>query len=323
MSINGSIQELILKLYLIEFKILEKVLGLELKFYEVEKNSGANKVDVTAFCPIFGIEIMAECQVNKSDQRHLEIVLDLIDSNKEAIIIWIASAFHNVHLEEVRNHLSKNKRKYINFYAFEVNHTALQTINELNELEKNDILTNLHLLTDEDTPTLNLVSFFEQIPNNHIGSAYAHEKQFDVEITSERNQYICQELRRLIPNEINLILKKKPSKNSRMISIGAGKDGLTFMISSEAIRGNAVVLIHFANHRQEEYEMLRNQMHILREKVHPNIKVIVDRQIGVQFKPSLILDDTIKILAEILEKLMQFCFPQFDKSNRLRRKINA
>lgn len=323
MSLYGSTKELILTLFLIDYKIIEGLLEMDLMNYEIEKNAGGNKIDIQAICPANKLEVMVECQIKKSDTRHLQTILDLIDSNKEGIIIWIASSFHLRHLEEVRIHLSKNKRKYINFYAFEIDDTALQIIDLLNEYEKNDIIPSLYRLSDTGVSALNLVDCLEQIPQNHIGSAYTHEKEYDLEIISERNQYICQELKTLIPNEINLISYKKPSKNSRMISIGAGKDGLTFRLSSEANNGKAVVLIHFANHRIKEYQLLINQMTSMKKQVHPNIKVIVDRQIGVQFKPSKNLDDTIKVLAETLEKLMQFCMPQFDRVNRLgRQNIN-
>lgn len=136
-------------------------------------------------CPSRRLELYVECQVNPSDPKHFDVnLMNILNSMQEWIVVWIASSFRSDFLDEIKSFLGSggNKRKYINFYAFEIHPEALSTINALNVMNKLRVWGSLHHIKDvcKLSPPIRLIFKHEQIHSTHLGKAAVIHTPFDL-----------------------------------------------------------------------------------------------------------------------------------------------
>ncbi|WP_079914133.1 hypothetical protein [Paenibacillus sp. 32352] len=123
-----------------------------------------------------------------------------------------------------------NKRKYINFYALEIHPEALTAIHFLNSMNKLAVWDNLHQVKDvcEFSPPLRLIFKHEQIHSTHLGKAAVRSLQLATDV----KEYVIKELWSCVPELLNVHREKKCNQSDRIITIGAGKGGLSYRVSA-------------------------------------------------------------------------------------------
>lgn len=304
--------EYILSLFLMKYKeVLESVLGFDVEQIQLEKNHGRNQIDFYAICPSRRLEVFVECQVKPSDPKHFEVnIMNVLNSIQEGIVIWIASAFRREYLEEIKSYLGSggNKRKYINFYALEVKPDVVTAIYDLNSMSKLTIWDNLHQIKDlyGGQSPLSLRFKHEKIHSTHQGRAIAYNSQLNKE--RDTKEYVIQELRRLVPELLNVHREKKCNQSDRIITIGAGRSGFSYRVSVKDRREIAFVELFMDANQEPFYRLIRHYIEEMRVFIHEDIQVN-RRRVGVYFKPDKDLDSTISIIASILKRLVKYFSP--------------
>jgi hypothetical protein len=311
MSIGGSEKEFILSMFLMKHKeVLEKVLDFDLdKNIILEMPHGRSKVDMLGVDEDRRVEIFIENQIKPSDRKHLmEKILPRIDDICEGCIVWIASSFHKEHLVIVKQHIQRSRHKYINFYAIEFNEMVLEHIEKLNNLYKLDIVSNLSSINDQDSP-LSLVYKYEQMPKTHIGKAFIGKRFLDLERSEDVNEYMLDELRGILPEFINLLKAKKINKHHFVVSLGAGKQGVSYRISAGRRGHSAFAELFFDLSQKEIFERFKTHKLEIKREIHNDIMMHKNRRIGIYFQPDPDLDITISRIGEILSKMLSYFSP--------------
>lgn len=310
MSIACSQKEFILSIYLMKHKeVLESVLGLEIEQIELEKSSGGTRVDLYGINPIRKLEVFVENQVTPSDEKHLnENLFNLIYGCQEGIIVWIAKSFKMEHLHKVKSFLVRNRKKFVNFYAFELNEEAIMQIEQLNRGHKHEVIARLNQVHQVNGPVLKRVFKHEQMPSTHIGKVVLGERRYDFRRIEDVKDFALDTLRAQVPNYMNLFRQKKHNEHDFILSIGAGKSDIYYRLSVKNREGLAFVEIYFQN-KLEIFNKLVNQYHEMRSCVDQEL-TIGKQRIGVYFKPYAEIKDTVIKIGEILQRLIEYCSPQ-------------
>ncbi|MEC1759876.1 hypothetical protein [Schinkia azotoformans] len=308
MSINGSDKERTFTFFQKYKKdIMTDLLGFELDQIKLEKPYGRNKIDLFAVDPVRKLECYMENQVSKSDDIHLHKILNLINGMNEGIIVWVALCFDQEHLLNVEEELKRNKHKYIDFYAVEISSDVIDLVSWLDKQFKIHVLNNLEIITQVEEP-MRLVYKVEQIPKTFIGNAYVGERIYDFNRIEDLRDYILGRLQDKIRYFPNLHFEKRPSKYGSSIHIGAGKEGLTYILNVRNGRGLAFVELHFDGSKKKLFNVFKYHLPSMQVQIHSDIQ-IKDRKIGVYFIPLTELDDTIDKIAVILERMILYFSP--------------
>ena len=308
MSKNGSDKERTFTFFQKYKKdILTNVLGFELDHIKLEKPYGRSKIDLFAVDPIRRLEIYVENQITPSNEVHLRKIISLINGMNEGIVVWVALYFNQEHLLRVEEELKQNKHKYIDFYAVELSSDVLDYVSWLDKQFKMHVLSNLGILNKVEEP-LKLVYKSEQIPTTFIGNAYVGERIYDFNKNEDLREYVLKKLREKIPYFPNLHYEKRPNKYGASIYIGAGQEGVTYIVNVRNGSGLALSEINFDKSRKELFEVFRFHLPSMQVQIHPDIE-FKDRKIGVYFKPLTELDDTIDKIAIILDRMIKYFSP--------------
>jgi hypothetical protein len=83
---------------------------------------------------------------------------------------------------------------------------------------------------------------------------------------------------------------------------------LTYILNNRSGRGQAFVELHFDRSREELFNVFKFHLPSMQIQIHPKIQ-FKERKIGVYFKPSTELDDTIDMIAVILDKMIKYFSP--------------
>ncbi|WDH83358.1 hypothetical protein [Paenibacillus urinalis] len=309
MSKNGSEKEFILTLFLLKYpEYLEDLIGQKLELAEAEVPIGRRKVDLYAINVSRRLPIFIESQVNQSDQRHLEKVLEILDGTSEGTIIWIASGFNEGYLQRVRSYMKSHKHKYIDFYALRLHEQAILWASDLNKLHKLEVWGKLHCIRDSTYPPLELYDSYSQVPSTHTGRIIVKTK-YDFKRTEDVKQYMLEKLRGYVPHLTNVWKAKKHNSHDCQLSLGGGRNGVNFKLSAHNKYGQASIYLHFDQSQAELYHSYESKIQELQANIHP-VLVAKDRKIGLGFHPQDELDDTIRRLANILERMLKVMGPE-------------
>ncbi|MEQ2529579.1 hypothetical protein WMO40_23175 [Bacillaceae bacterium CLA-AA-H227] len=308
MSKNGSDKERTFTFFQKYKKdIMTDVLGFEMDNIKLEKPYGKSKIDFFAVDPLRRLEIYIENQITPSDEAHLKKIIHLINGMNEGIIVWVALRFNEAHLILVEQELSRNKHKYIDFYAIEIATDVLEYVSWLDKQFKNHILNNLGIISQVEEP-MKLVYKLEQIPKTFVGNAFIGKRIFDFNRIEDLREYTLGKLQEKIPYFPNLHYEKRPSKYGSSIHIGAGKEGVTYILSVRNGRGQAFAELYFDRCQIELFNVFKYHLPSMQSQIHPNIQ-FKERKIGVYFKPFTELEETIGEIAVILDKMIKYFSP--------------
>ncbi|RIW32675.1 hypothetical protein D3H55_12375 [Bacillus salacetis] len=316
MSKNGSDKERIFSLSQLHqnAKVLTEVIGFKLHEIRLEKSFGTTKVDIYAIDPERKLEIFCECQVNSSDETHLQKILDLIDAMKEGIIVWCVLSFKDEHLKIVKDKVRNARQKYINFYAVKITEEIITKLEWLNRLYRLHVIENLGVLNHIERP-LNLIDKIETIPTTFVGEAWLGERQYDTNKNDEVIEYMLNRFREIIPYYPNFYYEKKPQRYGPKIHIGAGISGVTYVCSLRSRRNVAYAEIHFDKSRKDLFEEFSLHLQAMQKYIHPALR-IKDRKIGVYFRPFNSHDETIDQIGKILGKMIEYFSPYTFRGSR-------
>jgi len=287
---------------------VENLIGQKLEFAEAEVPIGRRKVDLYAVNVSRRLPIFIETQVNQSDQRHLEKVLEILDTTSEGTIIWIASGFDEGHLQRVRSYMKFHKHKYVDFYALRLNVEAIELAIELNKLYKLEVWNKLHCLKDTVCPPLEQYYTYSHIPLYHTGRLIV-KAGYDFMRTEDVKQYMLEKLRDYVPYLTNVWKAKKHNSHDSQLSLGGGRNGINFKVNARNKYGLASIFLHFEQSQAELYQSYENEIQDLQANIHPEL-MAKDRKIGLSFHPQAELDETIRKLANILEKMLNVMGPE-------------
>lgn len=308
MSINGSDKERTFTFFQKYKKdIMADVLGFELDNIKLEKPFGKAKIDLFAVDPSRRLEIYIENQITPSDEVHLNKIVNLINGMNEGIVVWVALRFNDNHLLVVEEELKRNKQKYVDFYAVEVSSDVIEYVSWLDKQFKMHILNNLGIISQVEEP-MKVVYKLEQIPKTFVGNAYIGERIYDFNRIEDLRDYIMEKLQDKIRYFPNIHFEKRPSKYGRSIYTGAGKEGMTYILSVKNGRGMAFVELHFDKSQEALFNAFKFHLPSMKTQIHPDIQ-FKERKIGVYFKPLAELDDTIDMIAEILDRMLKYFSP--------------
>ncbi|WP_153976923.1 hypothetical protein [Paenibacillus xylanilyticus] len=309
MSKNGSEKEFILTLFLLKYpEYLEDLIGWKLGFAEAEVPIGRRKVDMYAVNVSRRLPIFIESQVNQSDQRHLEKILEILDATSEGTIIWIALGFDEGHLRRVKSYLKSRKHKYINFCAVCLHEEAIARASDLNKLYKLDVWDNLDNIRGSEYLPLKLYDSYSQVPPTHTGRV-AVTKDYNFERVEDIKQYMLEKFREYVPYLTNVWKAKKHNSQDCQLSFGGGRNGVNFKVSARNKFRLASIYLHFEQSQAELYYLFESKIQELQKNIHP-VLMAKDRKIGLSFHPQAELDETIRKLANILEKMLKVMGPE-------------
>lgn len=308
MSKNGSDKERTFTFFQkYKKEIMTDVLGFELDNIKLEKPFGKAKIDLVAVDPSRRLEIYFENQITRSDEVHLNKIINLINGMNEGIIVWVALRFNHDHLLVIKEELKRNKHKYIDFYAVEISSEVIDYVSWLDKQFIMHVLNNLGIISQVEEP-MKVVYKFEQIPKTFVGNAFIGKRIYDFSRIEDLRDYTLEKLQDKIRYFKNLHYEKRPSKYGSSIHIGAGQAGLTYILNVKNGRGKAIVELYFDRSQLEMFNVFKFHLPSLRTQIHPDIQ-FKDRKIGVYFEPFSELDDTVDMIAEILDRMLKYFSP--------------
>ncbi|WP_064091548.1 hypothetical protein [Rossellomorea aquimaris] len=275
MSINGSIKEFILTFtYSLNNKhLLEDIIESKLTNIELEVKRFGRYIDLLAIDYSKGVEVYFENQLTKSDNTHLEGILNIIDNIEEGIIIWQSLKFQEKHLRIIKETLHSN-RKNICFYALELNPEVIETVKKLNNLYILDIYSNLNSISDVHPHNKLVFKHIVDMPVKKLEVFHLMNKidLYSNEGYEKKNRQFISYLRKTIPFFLNFHRSKSNSNIiNRIVSIGAGKEDIKYKFSLSDNKYRGFIEIVFEKNAIETFEEITKDIPILKEKIHSNI----------------------------------------------------
>lgn len=310
MSKHHSMKEAILGLYFKErAHLLAETLGFEVHYIALEQKHGAYHVDLKAVDKKRRIPVVFELQLTPANKSYLKRVMEMIVTNPEAVVVWVARSFDEAIVKELQLWLKQNQPTYVDFYAIALNSEAMPILQQLNDMYKVEIYDNLHLL-DEVEPLLSIVLQSERIPKSHCGHLNIEPASLNYELDQDLKRGLLLHLRNEIPQFLNFHYDKKANQYDKILNVGAGKYGVAYRCSAMDRRGKAFVELYFDQCLIEEYEAFKLQQELLRKKIHPDL-TFAKRRIGVYFAPADTHEQTFEQITEIFRNMIKTFSPYF------------
>lgn len=306
MSKNGSIKESILSIYLKENpNLLSEALGFDVENLSLEQRHANLNIDLQGTDKQRRIGIFVEIQLTKSNESYLERIKRMMERYPESVIIWIAGSFDDHLLESLSTWMEENDKKYIDFYAVALNPAIHPVLVKLNEMYKLDIYNHFYLLDKINEP-LNVYFTKKQLHPQHCGQMHTTPLPIDYNRPQDVKRALINVLREKVPQCLNLHYDKKMNQNDRILTIGAGKSGVTYRCSAKSVRSLAFVELFFDESRTDLYESFKCIEDDIRSTIHPDI-TFGKRRIGVYFKSKAnCKDDYEKVFKKIADIFRQF-----------------
>lgn len=312
MSIGGSEKEFIFHLWLKTRKEeLEQVLGARLSHIQLEqpidtlqdrsRSGNAEKkkpVDMYAIDG-FGLPVLVESVLARSNGAHQEAVLRLIDYLDAGRVVYQALSFQDKHVTELQK-VVETSGKPICLYLVEIDQGVLQPIQELDGLNKLDVWDNLSLVDSVAQP-LRVIEKVESPQFHGIQPLPISNAVYDYSVCREAlNQFMIMELERCIP-EFFPFHRGKSRLENRVVTFGAGASDLMYHCSACDSSGYGFVELRFGN-REDLYHLISSKPRLLEAKIDKRVYVR-DNTIGVQFRAS---SDPIANVREIVRIFRAF-----------------
>ena len=312
MSIGASEKEFIFHLWLKTRKErLEQVLGARMSHIQLEqpidtlqdrsRSGNAEKkkpVDMYAV-DSFGLPVLVESVLARSNGAHQEAVLRLIDYLDAGRVVYQALSFQDKHVTELRK-VVETSGKPICLYLIEIDEGVLKPIQFLDQLNKLAVWDHLSLV-DSILQPLRLVEKVESPQFHGIQPVPILNRTYDYSVCREAlNQFMIMELERCIP-EFFPFHRGKSRLENRVVTFGAGAGDLMYHCSACDSRGYGFVELRFGN-RSDLYNLIVSKPRLLEAKIDQRVYVR-DSTVGVQFPAS---SDQIANVREIVRIFRAF-----------------
>lgn len=163
-------------------------------------------------------------------------------------------------------------------------------------------------MVSSQSPPLEQYYVYWQVPPSHTGRV-SMKSNYDFERTEDVKQYMLEKLRTYVPYMTNVWKSKKHNSNDCQLSIGGGRNGVNFKVSARNKYGHASIYLHFEASQEILYRSFEKRIGELQTDIHAMLRA-ERRKIGISFRPEDKLDDTIRMLASIPEKMIRKLGPQ-------------
>ena len=277
MSKNGSEREFIFSLYLKEnISILEKELNLNLVGVELETKYAGLKIDMYGIEQDLGVEVYVENLLLKSDNSHQLRLLKLIEQiDNKGIIIYQAIGFHNRHVKQLREAIL-NSNKEINLLFVKINSELLHPLDVLNcQTHKLKVYENLSMLNAISNPIelLKDISIINSIKGDKVPKG---EKEGDFTKREDVNNYLLEQLKDRIPYFLPF-QRRKCNLDTRVISCGFGKSGVSLLVTVEDMYRRAFVKLRFTEFSPPIYYKIKEREENAREIIGEELEFLDDK----------------------------------------------
>lgn len=306
MSKNASEREFIFSLFEKEHpNILEKELNLKLAGLELEPKYLGLKLDMYGIEQDLGVEVFVENVLLKSDNSHQLRLLKLIEEIDKGIIIYQALGFHEKHVKQLREAvLSTNKE--INLFFVKINSELLNPLDVLNcQTHKLKVYQNLDILKKVPTPVelLEEISIIRSIKGSKV-----HNEKIERDFTKREdvNNYLLKRLKESIPYFLPF-QRCKCNLDTRVISCGFGKSGVSLMLTVEDMYRRAFVKLRFTEFSPPIYYKIKTREEKAREIIGEELEFLDNKHtISYSFKSKgKNVEETVDRLVEVAEKFIQ------------------
>ncbi len=308
MSRYGSNKEAIFCWALIKYpNILQDALQLKLANIELENRAGGKKTDISAVDSKRRLHILIEVQVTKSNDRYLERIKGMIEANQEAVIVWIANEFVDNHVKQIEEWLRVKNKRYIDFYALQIDPQVMPLLIELNDLYKLAIYDELYKIREIEN-VITSYHTMKQIPDNYIGQAQIRKYEYNYSRIEDVKKALLCVLRERMPYFLNFYYNKKAYIHDHILNVGAGLAGLNYRCAVKNRNGLAFVELYFDISKIDMYEKFQTLKKQMKERINSNI-TFVDRKIGIYFAPPETYEKTFEVIAKLFERFLLFFSP--------------
>lgn len=247
-------------------ELLEEVLDIELGDLLLEKYYMGQKIDLYGILKGTTTQVFIESMLKKSDNRHLDFIVKLIENiENNAIIIFQAEAFTDKIIEKILRKI-KETGKSIDFYAVEIDKKLIKEIEELNYIHFLKVIDKLYLFNSSNP--LHIVE-------KHI-SIKEHETKDECEKNNiskieKRNELLINAIRERI-SYYPTIHRERRCMANRVLTYGAGRTGIDYAISVEDRAGDSFVSVRFAEETEAIYKIIKTKRRKLEEKIGYHVK---------------------------------------------------
>ncbi|WP_246516984.1 hypothetical protein [Lederbergia ruris] len=208
--------------------------------------------------------------------------------------------------------LLKNRHKYINFYAIEIQPEVKKRIEELNNtcyfLDVWDAIDSIN----EIAVKFKVKDKEIRMPETHIGRALIVENPYNFENDYDIKRYLLEKFCQRMPYFYNFHSSKKNLQGNKQLTFGAGIGNITYFceIPSKKRKG-FVVGIRFEWSLLEVYRHFLEKKELLKECICPDI-YFKDNERTVNYftkTENYNIPESTDRIAEVLEKLILFFSP--------------
>lgn len=278
-------------------ELLEEVLDEELDELLLEKYYLGQKVDLYGVIKGITTEVFIESMLSRSDRRHLDFLLKLIDNiENNAIIIFQAESFTDKIIEKILGKI-KTSGKAIDFYAIEIDKTLIKEVEALKKIHFLKVTEKLcHI---EASNPFNIVDKYISIKEHRVLKGVERQNISRVE---GRNEMLINEIRKKL-YYFPTVFREKRCIDNRILSYSAGKSDVNYFISVEDRNGNSFVSVEFSRETENIYRKVKKRRQSFREKVGYDVKFDdVNLIIRTELIDREFIYKTIDDLAQIFER---------------------
>lgn len=242
-------------------ELLEDILDIELGDLLLEKYYMGQKIDLYGMLKGTTTQVFIESMLKKSDNRHLDFILKLIENiENNAIIIFQAEAFTDKIIEKILRKV-KETGKSIDFYAIEIDKKLIKEIEDLNYVHFLKVIDRLCILNSSNP--LNMVEKNISIKKHEIGDECEKNNMSKIE---KRNELLINAIRKRM-YYYPTIHRERRCMGNRVLTYGAGRTGIDYAISIEDRAGDSFVGVRFAEETEAIYKTIKTKSRKLEEKI--------------------------------------------------------
>ena len=242
-------------------ELLEEVLEIELEDLLLEKYYMGQKIDLYGTVKNTTTQVFIESMLKKSDNRHLEFILKLIDNIEDnSIIIFQAEDFTDKIIEKILRKINQSG-KSVDFYAVEIDKNLIKQIEDLNDIHFLKVVDKICVLNSSNP--LNIVEKLISIKEHEIEDECEKNNMSKIE---KRNELLIDAIRERL-SYYPTIHRERRCMANRVITYGAGRTGIDYAISIEDRAGDSFVCVRFTEETEAIFKAIRMKREKLEEKI--------------------------------------------------------
>lgn len=240
-------------------ELLEELIDEQLEDLLVEKYYFGQKIDLYAVVAGKSTEVFVESMTKKSDKRHLEFISMLIDNIEgDAIIIFQAEAFNDKIIATILDKIRKSG-KGISFFAIEISReliARMELLNQVHFLKVVDEVASMDIL--------NPFTVVEKFINGKRNVNIEKSREIKKSKIERRNELMVKAIREKI-HYFPTVQRERRCLENRIVTYGAGRTGVDYVISAEDRLGNAFVSLRFAEEAKATYGAIKQKRNGLKK----------------------------------------------------------